>query len=267
MKYLFKFWVLFFFLLINVPAAQAQYVAVMGALEQEIDLLLGEMDRKKKVQIGGIDFYKGKIKGIKVVVLKAGVGKVNAAYSTAVLTQNFGIDALIFTGVAGGLHPESLPGDLVIGERLFQHDFGKFDSLGFSVTPYRELTGKHMTEIYVESDAGLVDRSQNAASNIEFVNVSGRSPKVFSGTIATGDIFVSNPVKALWLYTEFGALATEMEGAAVAHICQTLSIPFVIIRSCSDNANTHARMSFEQFVSPASANSAKLVVEILESME
>jgi adenosylhomocysteine nucleosidase len=267
MKYHLKFPTLIFFLFIYFPVAQAQYVAVMGALDQEINLLLGEMGRQKKVQIGGIDFYKGKINGKKVVVLKAGVGKVNSSYSTAVLTQNFGLDALIFTGVAGGLHPESLPGDLVIGERLFQHDFGKFDSLGFSVTPYRELTGKHLTQIYVHSDSLLVSKSQTAAGLVDFIEVTQRKPKIFSGTIATGDIFVSSPEKALWLYEEFGALATEMEGAAVAHICQTLAIPFVIIRSCSDNANTHARMSFEQFVEPASVNSAKLVVEILGSME
>ncbi|MFD2201994.1 5'-methylthioadenosine/adenosylhomocysteine nucleosidase [Shivajiella indica] len=264
MKKYFAFYLLLILFFSSSFKVEAQYIAVMGALEQEIDLLLGEMEKQKKIQIGGIDFYKGKINGKKVVVLKAGVGKVNASYSTAVLTQNFGIDALIFTGVAGGLHPESLPGDIIIGDRLFQHDFGKFDQEGFEVTTYRELTGAHQTDLFIPSDSILVFKSKQAAQQVAFNALSGRNPNVFTGLIATGDMFVSSPEKAQWLFGEYGALAAEMEGAAVGHICRTLDIPFVVIRSCSDNANHDARVNFEQFVGPASINSSRLVLSILE---
>ncbi len=118
---------------------QAQRIAIMGALDQEIAILLDSMKTSKKVNRGGIDFYTGRLKGKKVVILKAGVGKVNAAYSTAILVENFDPKALIFTGVAGGLHPDALPGDLVIGERIVQYDFGQEDSLGFHVAPFRKL--------------------------------------------------------------------------------------------------------------------------------
>jgi adenosylhomocysteine nucleosidase len=256
---------LFIFSVLPIAHSFSQTIALMGALDQEIELLLGEMKRPKKVPIGGIDFYKGKIRGKSVVVLKAGVGKINASYSTAVLIQNFDIDALIFTGVAGGLHPESLPGDIVIGDRLFQHDFGKYDANGFSVTTYRELTGGRQTELFIPADSILVARSQTASNQVEFDGLSGRRPSVFTGLIATGDMFVSSPEKAQWLYGEYGALAAEMEGAAVAHICRTLGIPFVVIRSCSDNANHDARVNFEQFVGPASVNSSRLVLSILEN--
>lgn len=265
MKKLWAFTFLVVFWMVPVSETLSQRIALMGALDQEIELLLGEMKRPKKVPIGGIDFYKGKIRGEKVVVLKAGVGKINASYSTAVLVQNFEIDALIFTGVAGGLHPESLPGDMVIGDRLFQHDFGKYDGNGFSVTTYRELTGGHQTELFIPSDPMLVSKSQTASNQVEFNSLSGRRPSIFTGLIATGDMFVSSPDKAQWLYGEYGALAAEMEGAAVAHICRTLGIPFVVIRSCSDNANHDARTNFEQFVGPASVNSSRLVLSILEN--
>jgi adenosylhomocysteine nucleosidase len=248
-------------------SASAQRIALMGALDQEIAILLDSLKGQKKVTKGGIDFYTGKLKGKKVVILKAGVGKVNAAYSTAILTQNFKLSSLIFTGVAGGLDPEALPGDLVIGEKLVQYDFGKVDSLGFAVSPFRKLTGGPHTELYIDSDRDLLAQSQKAAGQVVFVPIAGRQPKVFSGVIATGDIFVSSNDKAMWLYTEFDALATEMEGAAVAHICRTLKIPFIVIRSCSDNANNHARMNFNQFVGPASENSARLVLAILGEME
>jgi adenosylhomocysteine nucleosidase len=261
-----KLFLVVFFTTFSLQVA-GQSLAIMGALDQEIAILIDSMSQRKKILIGGIEFYKGKLKGHKVVVFKAGVGKVNAAYSTAILSQNFKLSSLIFTGVAGGLDPEALPGDLVIGEKLVQYDFGKVDSLGFEIWPFRKLSGGSHEELYVISDARLVQISQEAAEQVDFLPVANRKPQVFSGIIATGDLFVSSNEKANWLHKEFGALATEMEGAAVAHICRSLGIPFIIIRSCSDNANNNARMNFNQFVGPASENSARLVLAILEKMK
>ena len=263
MKKIFTLSLFFFFSL----TINAQRIAIMGALDEEITILLDSMSSSKKVNRGGIDFYTGKLKGKKVVILKAGVGKVNASYSTAILTESFNPSMLIFTGVAGGLHPEAMPGDIVIGTKLVQYDFGQEDSTGFSVAPFRKLTGGNHEELFIDVDQDLISKSIAAADQMEFVPISGREPKVFTGVIATGDVFVSSNEKAAWLFEEFDALATEMEGAAIAHICRTLGIPFVIIRSCSDNANNHARMNFNQFVSPASENSARLVLAILGEME
>jgi adenosylhomocysteine nucleosidase len=256
--------VLFVFLSLSI---QAQRIAIMGALDQEIAILLDSMKTSKKVSRGGIDFYTGKLKGKKVVILKVGVGKVNSSYSTAVLTENFNPSRLIFTGVAGGFHPEAMPGDIVIGTKLVQYDFGQEDSTGFRVAPFRKLTGGNHADLYIDADQDLVAKSLQVAEKIELVPISGRTPKIFSGVIATGDVFVSSDVKASELYEEYEALATEMEGAAIAHICRTLGIPFVIIRSCSDNANNHARVNFNQFVGPASVNSARLVLGILEELQ
>lgn len=254
-----------FFGMVNLGFAQR--IAIMGALDAEISILLEEMGKVKTETHGGIDFYKGKLKGKKVVVLKAGVGKVNASYSTAVLVENYNPKALIFTGVAGGLDPEALPGDIVVGDKLVQYDFGQVDSTGFQVAPFRKLRGGNHEDLFIHADADLVQKALLVAASVDLEPISGRKPKVYQGVIATGDVFVSSDDKARWLYEEFGALATEMEGAAIAHLCRTLEIPFVVIRSCSDNANNHARVNFNAFVGPASVNSARIVLGILESMQ
>lgn len=246
---------------------QAQRIAIMGAMNQEISILVEAMHKPKLTQIGGIDFYTGKIKGKKVVILKAGIGKVNAAYSTAILTQNFKLEGLIFTGVAGGLHPEALPGDIVIGTELVQVDFGLLDSEGFTPWTFRKISGEPHEELLIAADSLLVQLSLQASKLADYQYISTRKPRIFQGIISTSDLFISDTVKAKWLHTEFNSLATEMEGAAVAHICRSLNIPFVVIRSCSDNANTEARINFKVFVGPAAANSASLVFSILELME
>lgn len=247
--------------------AHAQRIAILGALDQEIAILLDSMQEKREVAHGGLTFYTGILKGKEVVIGKSGVGKVNAAYSTAILLAHFSPKQLIFTGVAGGLHPESLPGDLVIGTKLVQTDFGQIDSLGFKVSPFRKLSGGRYEDLYIHSDPRLVQQAEAAAKQVAFVEISNRAPRVFSGVIATADVFVSNQTTAAQLYTDYEALATEMEGAAVAHLCRTLGVPFVVLRSCSDNANQGARVSFNQFVGPAARNSAGLVLQLLQTIQ
>ncbi|MFN5337291.1 MAG: 5'-methylthioadenosine/adenosylhomocysteine nucleosidase [Bacteroidota bacterium] len=255
--------ILFFFL----QPAQAQRTAILGALDQEIEILLDSLRGKKEVHRGGLPFYLGKLQGKKVVVGKSGVGKVNAAYTTAILLDRFRPDQVIFTGVAGGLHPEALPGDVVIGSHLLQFDFGQIDSLGFHLSPFRKLKGGRHEQLLIASDSLLVQKAQGAAAQVSFLSISSRAPRIFSGVIATGDVFVSDQATAQQLYQDHAALATEMEGAAVAHLCRSLGVPFVVIRSCSDNANQNARVSFNQFIRPAAINSASLVLHLLEEMD
>lgn len=254
------------FFLIGSLSANAQRIAIMGALDQEIAILLDSMKGKKEVERSGLTFYTGKLKGQKVVVIKSGVGKVNAAYSTAILLDRFQPSQLIFTGVAGGLHPEALPGDIVIGTELVQFDFGQIDSTGFKVSPFRKLTGGRHDELYIAADAELLKQAELSAGKVDFLSISGRKPRVFSGRIATGDVFVSDQETAENLYQNHQALATEMEGAAVAHLCRSVGVPFLVIRSCSDNANQNARVNFNQFVEPAAINSAGLVLKLLECL-
>jgi adenosylhomocysteine nucleosidase len=192
----------FLFLLLSLGAT-AQRIAVLGALDQEIAILLDSLKEKKEVYYGGLTFYTGNLKGQDVVIGKSGVGKVNAAYSTAILLDHFTPKQLIFTGVAGGLHPESLPGDVVIGTKLIQTDFGQIDSVGFKISPFRKLSGGRYDDLYIHSDPGLVQQAEAAAKRVTFIPISNRAPRVFSGVIATADVFVSNKVTAEKLNTDY----------------------------------------------------------------
>ncbi|MGJ8685823.1 MAG: 5'-methylthioadenosine/S-adenosylhomocysteine nucleosidase, partial [Nonlabens sp.] len=121
--------------------------------------------------------------------------------------------------------------------------------------------------LYLTVDPNLLEQSKKASEQIKLKPLNNRIPSFFIGTIATGDTFVSDPIKAKELYTNFNALATEMEGAAVAQICTMLQVPFIVIRSCSDNANTAAHSDYFKFVKVASVNSAQMVLAILENYE
>jgi adenosylhomocysteine nucleosidase len=256
----------FVILLLIVCKIQGQRVAIMGAMDEEIELLKRELQHKKEIHKNGVTFYTGKLKGQKVVLLKAGIGKVNAAYSTAILTSNFKIEAVIFTGVAGGLHPDIKPGDIVIGDKMIQYDFGQLKEDGFETWPTRNLTQNNgKNPLYLSVDNHLLVGSRKVSNTIKLQPINGSQPKFYVGAIATGDTFVSDPKKAKYLYSNFNALATEMEGAAVAQVCHMLGLPYIIIRSCSDNANTNAHTDYFKFVQIASINSAQMVLALLEN--
>jgi adenosylhomocysteine nucleosidase len=244
----------------------AQRVAVVGAMPEEIRLLTEALTKKKVIEKSGVTFYKGKLNGQKIIVLKSGVGKVNAAYSTTVLLENFPIKKVIFIGVAGGLHPNSYPGDMVIGKAVFHHDYARHLAEEYLVNPTRNPTTNELNPLYFPCDTALMTLAQQSSLNTELVKVDGRVPKIFSGNIATGDVFVSNSEKAKWLYEDFNALAAEMEGAALGQICYQRNIPFLVIRSCSDNANNQAHMDFRTFMQPAAENSIRVVMGILAKM-
>ncbi|MBU2996310.1 5'-methylthioadenosine/adenosylhomocysteine nucleosidase [Cellulophaga baltica] len=259
---------LFLIVFFIVCSLQAQRIAIMGAMDEEIELLKEALKNKKEVNKNGVTFYIGKLKKKKVVLLKSGIGKVNAAYSTAILMANFKIEALVFTGVAGGLHPDILPGDIVIADKMVQYDFGQLQDGTFNTWPTRNLVkNNEKNTLYLNVDADLLEASKMLSNSINLKPVNGNSPKFYIGTIATGDTFVSDAIKAKELYTNFNALATEMEGAAVAQLCSMQQIPYVIIRSCSDNANTNAHTDYFKFVKIAAVNSAKMVLGILENYE
>ncbi|MDT0621561.1 5'-methylthioadenosine/adenosylhomocysteine nucleosidase [Croceitalea vernalis] len=255
--------VLAFFFVIYM--AQGQRVAIMGAMDKEIEFLKSELENKKKIQKSGVTFFTGKLKNKRVVLFKSGVGKVNASYCTAILVENFNVTSLIFTGVAGGLHPEIKPGDIVISNNLIQYDFGKLKNGEFEIWPTRNLKEKNnRNPLYLDVDPVLFKKSEKVSSRLKLKPFNNRLPKFYFGTIATGDNFISDTLKAKELNTKFNAIATEMEGAAVAQICTMLNLPYIIIRSCSDNANTKAQTDYLKFVEVAAINSAHMVLGLLE---
>ncbi len=247
-------------------AAFSQRTALIGAMPEEIAGLQARMQSLKEVKRHDIVFYKGKLAGKKVVLMKCGVGKVNAAYSTALLLENFKITAILFSGVAGGIEPTIVPGDVVIASSTFHHDFARHLAENYEVRATYSMQAGQKNPMYFKSDSTLFDVAFKAAEKISYTEVAGHKPEVFTGKIATGDVFLSNAAKARELFENFDAIAVEMEGAAVAQIAYQRSVPCLIIRSISDNANNEAHVDFNVFKYPAAENAALLVEEILKGM-
>jgi adenosylhomocysteine nucleosidase len=242
-------------LLINQPAM----IGVMSAMEIELQFISEDLMVEKVDTVASIVYKVGRIHGVPCVMVHSGVGKVGAAQTAQVLIMKYGVDVLIFTGVAGGINPDLHIGDIVISSNAVHHDFGQilpdqfipFDTIGFF------------------ADSLLVRLAVQAIQDVEFVSIPGQIrgqegvPKVVVGRVATGDQFISSEAKRMWIEQVFHADCVEMEGAAVAQICASNNVPFVIVRSLSDLANEGAEIDFEAFVIYAAKNSSLLVKEML----
>ncbi len=227
-------------------------IGIIGAMNEEIVQLKEIMKIDETIKIGDFEFFKGEIFGKKVVLVECGIGKVNAAICSTLLIQEMKVEKVLFTGVAGGVNPEIEIGDIVISTDLMEYDF---DCTAFG---YKNGVIPRMESSEFKSCENLVAIANKAAKNI-FEN-----KKIFTGRIVSGDTFVASVEKIRWLREIFNAECTEMEGASVAHVCQVLKKPFVIIRSISDKANHEASVNFDEFVKLAAQNSKRLIEEILK---
>lgn len=268
---------LFFLLIFSlavVTKTQAQLykkkhvTALLGAFSDEVKLLEQSVRHKRIRTVHGIPFTTGKLNGRQVVIALTGVGKVNAAMTTTLLLQKFRPSEVLFTGIAGGLNPELLPGDLVIGRETTYHDFGYITFQKQATRATRNpITGEY-NPVYFKADSVLLVKTLAAAQKVTLLapGEKRRAPKVILGRIVTGDVFVSSEEKVNQLLTDFEADATEMEGAAVAQICHQQQVPCIVIRSLSDKANGNAREDMLNFLKVAARNSAALVLEILKEI-
>jgi len=250
----------------------ARPIGIIGALDSEIELIKEEMTLEDSTVISGRKFYIGQVEGHRIVLVKAGVGKVNAAMTAQLMIDIFSVESIVFTGIAGGIAPDLHVGDVVISSRVVQHDYGLISGEGFQ--PWRiaigDSAGAERPVEYFEPDTHLVRIAMTAAKRLDFpdpdsaisARVSG-PVEIHLGCIVTGDQFIASEVKRRWLEETFGAYATEMEGGAVAQVCVSNGVPFVVVRTLSDLANEDASVDIEKFLVYASHNSAMLVLEML----
>jgi adenosylhomocysteine nucleosidase len=273
MKFKKSFKVVFAFLagavLIMAAENPPPLTAIISAFDEEVRLIDGRLQDKKVSSFLGLKFSQGKLKGRNVVLARTGVGKVNAAMTVAVLLDHFHPAEVIFTGIAGGINPDLQPGDVVIGEKVVQYDFGEYGTNGFRTNPTRNLAdGKN--PFFIQSDARLVTLARQAAVRTEFTAIATETKehkvRCLTGVIASGDVFVSSPSRKNELRRQFQADAVEMEGAAIAQVCYQQRVPFIVIRSMSDNADERARIDVERFYQAAADNSAKLVMALVEML-
>ena len=224
---------------------------IIAAMKEEMQEIKNIMTEIEEIKIKELVFFRGKINNSKIILVEAGIGKVNAARVTQMLIDKFDIQVIINVGSAGGANDELRIGDIVIGKRLVQHDF--------DITAFGHPKG-YINNIgqYVESDAKLISKMEETISKI-----SQNEFKIKIGTIASGDIFCTEPKMKDKIRTKFNADAIEMEGAAIAQVCKLNQIPFIIIRSISDNPDGKNEITFDQFLEKASKRCAEIIEKFL----
>jgi len=221
-----------------------------ASLDEEIKLLLEGMEDKRTKVKAGIQYYIGNILGKSVVLCKSGVGKVNAAVTTQILIDNFGVSRVLFTGVAGAVHAELNIGDIVIASTCVQHDMDA-TGLGFArgEIPYQE------TSVF-QADPALVQLAEKACNEL--------GQKYLIGKVLSGDQFISNAEIVAELRDQMDGACVEMEGAAVAQVCHMNATPFVIIRSMSDKSDGSAEVNFREFTEQSSQRSHSILEFMLQ---
>lgn len=231
-----------------------QKIGIIGAMDEEVEALKNEMNIKEIKTIANMDFYIGILENKDVMLVRCGIGKVNAAICTQILISELKVDTIINTGVAGAIKDELDVLDLVISTDVQQHDF--------DVTGFGHKLGEipRMDKSIFPADITLVDKAFAASKDVLKGN------KAVKGRIVSGDIFVSDINLKEKLTINFNAHCTEMEGAAIGHTCYVNNIPFVIIRAMSDKADGSAHNNFNEFVKLAADHSKDIVKIMLKNM-
>jgi adenosylhomocysteine nucleosidase len=248
--------------------AQKPLTAIVGAFNAEIQLLEDSLKNRQEHRIKGVRFLTGELRGMPVVLALTGVGKVNAAMTTTLLMTHWQPKQLLFTGIAGGVHQDLSPGDIVIAQSCVHHDFGHLQAEGITLRPTRNPATLIPNPIYIPADTMLLQLAQKVFVSCPYqaVGKNNRMPKVMTGIIATGDVFVNSKPKVDELRNKIKADAIEMEGAAVAQVCWQMQVPCLVLRSISDNANGKAHQDMPNFEKIAAYNSASLVLGILAKL-
>ena len=222
-------------------------IGIIGAMDEEISVISSEIKNLTVYDINNIKFYKGTIYDIDIVLVKSGIGMVNASITTTLLFKEFGVDKILFSGVAGSLNRNVNVGDVVIGDSLLEY---LFDATEFG---YDIGTIPRMDTSIFRSDI-LLNKIKNILKN----------DNIYYGKILSGDKFVSNLSEKEKLGEKFNALAVDMESASVAHCAHVLGIEFAVIRSISDSLNSSSVMEYTEFVNLAANNSKDVILKILK---
>lgn len=234
-------------------------IGIISAMQEEIQALLNELQNISTTNKGMRTYYTGTLFNKKVVLVFSRWGKVASAATTTQLINDFHIDEIIFTGVAGGIKKELNIGDVVIGKNLYQHDMDAsplFEQFEIPIIKKKFITTKNSTKL-IEATHSFLNEYTNFINPIEAKNFNITNPKITFGDIASGDQFISSLKKIKKLNKLIpSATCVEMEGAAVAQVCFEYNTPFSIIRIISDKANDNATIDFPKFANSIASNYA-----------
>ena len=226
-------------------------LGIIGAMDEEVDQLKKSMTEVEVKTKASMDFYKGKMSGKDVVVVRSGIGKVNAGICAQILADDYQVDGIVNTGIAGSLRNEINIGDIVISTDAVQHDM---DAVAFGY-PLGQIP--RMDVLSFTADGHLAEVAAECCKKVL------PELSVFRGRGASGDAFIASKERKDAILKEFDAYCCEMEGAAIAQAAYLNKVPFVIIRAISDKADDSAHMDYPAFEAMAIANSVKLMTEIV----
>jgi adenosylhomocysteine nucleosidase len=226
-------------------------IAIVAAMQEELQAVLALMPDESRQAAAGRDFFVGHLHGREVVVVLSRIGKVAAATTAAVLIERFGVEAIVFTGVAGGLGPDVEVGHVVVADAFMQHDI--------DASP---LFPRYEVPLYGTStfatDRAWSDRlAQAAASALPGV-------RLHRGLVLSGDRFVATSSESRALQAALPeALAVEMEGAAIAQVCHDFGVPFAAVRTISGRADDVAHLDFATFLREVASRHSAAIVQAL----
>lgn len=228
-------------------------LGIIGAMDEEVLEIKNALTDVSVETVTGMDFYRGKVNGKEVVVVRSGIGKVNAAVCSQVLVDRFGVEAIVNTGIAGSLRAEINIGDIVLSTDSVQHDM---DATGFGY-PAGQIP--RMDTFAFPADEKLLNLAKECCARVN------PDIQTFTGRVVSGDQFISDKGKKQWLTETFDGSCTEMEGAAIAQVCYLNHIGCLIIRAISDKADDSANMDYQEFEAKAIEHSVKLLLAIAEN--
>lgn len=226
-------------------------VGIIGAMELEVSALKGQIKGITVKKKAGMEFCEGTIGGVKVVVVRCGIGKVNAALCVQILCDDFGVSHVINTGVAGSLNNDLNIGDILISKDAVHHD------VDVTIFSYKIGEVPQLGVREFPADRGLIEAAEKAIKD----NQPDLNYRV--GRVASGDQFISSSEVKDRIIKNFEADCAEMEGASIAHGAYLNGVPFVIIRAISDKADGSAEQDYPTFEKAAAAHCAKLVADML----
>lgn len=228
-------------------------IAVIGAMEEEVELLREEIDSARTTVIANCEFIEGVVGEHEVVLVKSGIGKVNAAMATTLLLDTYKPDIVLNTGSAGGFDQSLEVGAVVISSEVRHHD------VDVTVFGYEHGQVPQLPAAYIADD-NLIKLAVEAVEDI------GEHEHAI-GLIASSDSFMSDPVRVEKIRSLFPTMiAAEMEAAAIAQVCYQFSTPFVVIRALSDIAGKEASVSFDEFLPVAARHSTQIVLRVLSKL-
>ena len=225
-------------------------IGIIFAMKEELDALLKVIGDVKTKQIYDLTFFECNYLDKELVLVESGVGKVNAARCCQMLIDKMNVDFVFNIGVAGAVNKDVNVLDIVIGERMVQHDF--------DITAFQHEKGFiPNVGIYIPGDKKLIQLAQNIESE----------SNIHTGVIASGDIFCSDKAMGNKIAHKFNALCVEMEGASIAQVCFLCKIPFLVIRSISDSLEKeNNKLTYEEFLEISSTRVALFLKELIQRM-